>query len=174
MDERKEVPQPQGLETKEVGQNTGRAQGADAHAGATQKLAIVLPSAATLLSWLDKIAIMAHEANRLWQVLHGDPVISPTWTHAGREQQESTREGVLRIMSGEITTPEQAHESWLSSKIANGWTYGDVKDVNAKTHPCMVGYAALPIEQRAKDAIFFGVVEGLVRIATNDGGAASR
>lgn len=59
-------------------------------------------------------------------------------------------------------TPAQTHEQWLAHKQADGWVYGDVKDPRAKTHPCMVPYADLPPSQRAKDAIFVGVVRAVL------------
>jgi hypothetical protein len=49
----------------------------------------------------------------------------------------------------------------LAEKVATGWKFGLVKDPAAKEHPCMVAYAELPPEQRAKDAIFVGVVRAM-------------
>ena len=58
-------------------------------------------------------------------------------------------------------TPEDSHASWLAQKAADGWTYGRVKDPDAKRHPCMVPYNQLPAEQRAKDYLFKGVVAAM-------------
>lgn len=170
--EQKEVAQPTGIETREVGQN---AEGDFSHHSKAHSVRGVshynlrLPSPTTALSWLDKIVVIAHEANRIWQLISGDPQPSPTFADAPQDQIDSTRDGILKIMSGQIVTPEDAHNSWLDFKAASGWKYGAQKNSEAKTHPCIVAYADLPVEQRAKDAIFFGIVNGL--LAAHEGRA---
>jgi hypothetical protein len=42
-----------------------------------------------------------------------------------------------------------------------GWVYGETKDPVAKTHPCLVAYNDLPIEQQVKDHLFRAVVKAL-------------
>jgi len=49
--------------------------------------------------------------------------------------------------------------NWMKEKLENGWTFGDVKDENLKTHPCMVSYSELPQLQRTKDFIFKAIVD---------------
>ena len=51
-------------------------------------------------------------------------------------------------------TPEQSHESWYKVKEAEGWKYGEVKDMEKKEHPCFLPYEELPDEQKAKDYLF--------------------
>jgi hypothetical protein len=107
---------------------------------------------------VERIARVCHEANRAWCEATGDH--SQTgWDDAPDWQRESALKGVLGALNG--NTPEQSHESWLAEKIATGWTYGEVKDPEAKTHPCMVDYSELPREQRKKDRLFVAVVGAL-------------
>jgi hypothetical protein len=122
---------------------------------------LTLPSANTALSWIDRIAVLAHEASRIWDLLHGD-TSKPSYVNATDEARASLHQGVQDIVDGKISTPEESHEAWLRFKESGGWKYGPVKDVAARTHPCFVPYTQLPPEQRAKDAIFFGIVTGLV------------
>ena len=42
-----------------------------------------------------------------------------------------------------------------------GWVYGEHKDEQRKTHPCIVPYDELPAAQRAKDALFLANVRAL-------------
>ena len=49
----------------------------------------------------------------------------------------------------------------MASRIAEGWVWGPVKDFDKKTHPCLIPYSELPLEQQRKDAIFQGVVRGV-------------
>ncbi len=62
-----------------------------------------------------------------------------------------------KIHSGEIKGPGDAHRSWAAEKVADGWTWGKDKDPEAKTHPCLVPFELLPIEQQTKDWIFYSV-----------------
>ena len=57
--------------------------------------------------------------------------------------------------------PSHSHEEWLKEKAATGWKYGPVKDLAKKEHPCFVPYDELPPEQKAKNALFVGVVNAL-------------
>jgi hypothetical protein len=106
------------------------------------------------------MARAAHEVNRAWSRAHNDASqaswdLAPDWQHA------SAINGVQGVLAG--NTPEQSHESWLAEKQATGWTYGPVKDVSKKEHPCIVPYAELPPEQRAKDTLFVGTVRLLAK-----------
>ncbi len=46
---------------------------------------------------------------------------------------------------------ENVHEVWAAGRIAEGWTYGDIKDAAAKKTPCLVPYAALPESEKNFD-----------------------
>lgn len=43
------------------------------------------------------------------------------------------------------------HEVWAAGRMAEGWTYGPVRDDAAKTHPCLVPYEELPDSEREYD-----------------------
>lgn len=101
------------------------------------------------------LARIAHETNRAYCQSIGDNS-QPPWEQAPEWQRDSAIAGVAGALSD--YTPEQSHESWLEHKRADGWVYGPTKDPSRKQHPCMVPYADLPPEQRAKDALFTGVV----------------
>lgn len=108
---------------------------------------------------IEYVARAAHEVNRSWCQLLGDNSQLP-WEQAPAWQHESCRNGVMSVLRGEHA-PAASHEAWLSEKKAHGWTYGDVKDPVAKTHPCMVEYDKLPPEQAYKDTLFVEVVLAL-------------
>lgn len=104
------------------------------------------------------IAEVCHEANRaLQRVLGEEP--SPPWAEYPEHLRESAVRGVGAALAGQ--TPEQLHESWALDKISAGYSYGPVKDDVEKTHPCLVSYEDLPLEQRRKDYLFQGVVLSL-------------
>ena len=43
------------------------------------------------------------------------------------------------------------HEVWSAGRIADGWTYGEVRDDARKTHPCLVPYEQLPESEKEYD-----------------------
>lgn len=106
----------------------------------------------------------AHELNRAYCLSLGDDT-QPAWEDAPDWQRESAQIGVEMHLANPDATPEQSHESWLKQKVADGWVYGEVKDAEAKTHPCCVPYAELPAEQKAKDYIFRAAVHAVKAIA---------
>lgn len=111
------------------------------------------------------IAKVAHEANRAYCTAIGDDS-QPPWDQAPDWQRDSAIKGVEAHLASDLT-PQESHEAWLEHKRAEGWTYGEVKNADLKQHPCFVPYAELPIEQRAKDYIFAGVVRALAdQVAT--------
>jgi hypothetical protein len=67
--------------------------------------------------------------------------------------------GVRHVLTNPNTTPEGSHANWLKDKALDGWVWGSKKDPVLKTHPCMVAYSELPLEQRVKDSLFIAVVK---------------
>lgn len=107
------------------------------------------------------IARVCHEANRAYCQSLGDTSQLP-WDDAPEWQRESAAAGVALIALHPETTPEQSHANWLADKYEAGWTYGPVKDVEKKQHPCFMTYDALPQAQKVKDHLFGAVVRALM------------
>lgn len=49
----------------------------------------------------------------------------------------------------------------MEEKVNDGWVYGEVKDADKKTHPCIVPYNELPEFQKKKDHLFIAIVKAL-------------
>ncbi len=109
------------------------------------------------------IAQHAHEINRQYCISQGDDS-QPEWKDAPDWQRDSAINGVKMHLANPDATPEDSHVSWMAQKDAEGWVYGDVKDPEAKTHPCMMPYADLPPAQRAKDYLFRSTVHQLAAL----------
>ena len=114
---------------------------------------------------IEQIARIAHETNRAYCETLGD-MSQTRWEDAPQWQQESAIKGVQFHLDayarGHHPAPSASHDSWLAQKRADGWVYGPVKDPVAKTHPCVVPYDELPVEQRIKDYLFSAVVAAFV------------
>ena len=96
-----------------------------------------------------------YEAARLQAIAAGCPVVPEPWEERDEGFRRNMREVVGRqcgpMRSG---SPEELHGAWVQAYIDMGWTYGEVRDVEAKTHPDMVPYAQLERREQDKDAVF--------------------
>jgi hypothetical protein len=107
-----------------------------------------------------QIAQICHEANRALCESIGDFSQKP-WAHADHWQRESAIKGVIFRLENPDAPQSAQHDAWSQDKINNGWQYGEVKDPETKTHPCLVPYDQLPIEQQKKDHLFQAIVDAL-------------
>lgn len=110
---------------------------------------------------IQMIARVCHEANAAYCAFIGDSS-QPSWKDAPGWQRESAVTGVCERMKGLDAPPSNSHESWLRQKEKDGWVYGEKKDADAKTHPCMVPYGDLPTDQAVKDHLFCAICRALV------------
>jgi len=106
------------------------------------------------------IAEIAHEINKAFCEAFGD-MSQLSWKDAPNWQRISALNGVEFHLLNPDAKASHSHEEWLKEKIANGWVYGKVKDVEKKEHPCIVPFDNLPKEQQAKDFLFRAVVHNL-------------
>lgn len=106
---------------------------------------------------IERIAMRTHEINKAYCEAIGD-LSQPSWEDAPQWQKDSAIKGVQTHIENDLT-PEQSHKSWMDIKVSDGWVYGDIKDPVAKTHPCIVAYSDLPLNQKVKDHLFRAVVK---------------
>jgi hypothetical protein len=111
--------------------------------------------------FIEATAAVCHDVNRAYCASQGDHS-QPTWEDAPEWQRASAINGVKFTLENPDAPPSASHDSWLAEKRAAGWTYGPIKDPDAKQHPCFVPYNELPPEQKAKDYLFQAVVRSLL------------
>ena len=46
---------------------------------------------------------------------------------------------------------KNVHEVWADTRIQQGWTYGEQRNDELKTHPCLIPYEELPEEEKEYD-----------------------
>jgi hypothetical protein len=106
------------------------------------------------------IAKVCHDANKAYCETHGD-FSQKDWSDAEDWQRESAINGVKFRLENPEAGHDAMHNNWMKEKVDNGWVYGEVKDTDAKTHPCIVLFEQLPIFQQKKDALFSAIVDAL-------------
>lgn len=112
------------------------------------------------MNQIESIAKMCHQANAVWCELNGD-LSQKNWEDAEEWQRDSARKGVQFRLDNPNAEASAQHDAWACQKFAEGWSYGEVKDATAKTHPCLVAFEKLPEFQRKKDSLFVAIVDAL-------------
>lgn len=46
---------------------------------------------------------------------------------------------------------KNVHEVWAETRIRQGWTYGEQRNNDLKTHPCLIPYEELPESEKEYD-----------------------
>lgn len=104
---------------------------------------------------IEACAELAYTAARLYSYSLGDNSAAP-WAGAPAWLKKSVRLGVLGALKGNDAAAN--HACWLKEKLETGWVYGEVKDVEKKTHPDMVPYEQASFETRMKNQLFVAAV----------------
>lgn len=108
------------------------------------------------------IAKACHEANRVWCQANGDDS-QKHWNEAEQWQRDSAIQGVKYRINNPNAKESASHNAWMEHKIKDGWVYGETKDAEKKTHPCIVPYESLPEFQKRKDKLFTSIVDSLFK-----------
>lgn len=110
-------------------------------------------------TWITEyLARICHEANRAICVNAVDNTQVP-WDEVEDWQRQSVLDGVRYVLNNTETTPQDIHENWMNGKLEQGWKYGEVKDAQNKTHPCLVPFDELPPHEKFKDSVFVAIIK---------------
>ena len=112
---------------------------------------------------IEMTAKVCHQVNKAYCESIGD-FSQPNWEYAPDWQRQSAINGVkAHVDSGFTMKPEDSHTSWMKEKTDSGWVFGEIKDAEKKTHPCIMQYLQLPKEQRTKDFLFLEIVHAILK-----------
>lgn len=116
-----------------------------------------------------EIAEACHELNRVLMRFSGTPA-DPPW--ADITWQESAIADVAAARANPGLTPVEMHIAWVIKKHMAGWAWGPARNVEKKTHPCIVlDYNDVPLRERVKDTAWLGLIR--VMDAAGKGGTGS-
>lgn len=110
---------------------------------------------------IEKMAKVCHEINKAYCEALGDDSVLP-WDVAPTHQKLTVTNGVMFHIENLDATASASHDNWLTEKEVTGWVYGKEKDETIKTHPCMMPFDELPVDQQAKDHLFRQTVHSLM------------
>lgn len=108
----------------------------------------------------ETIAPICHQANAAWCKANGD-YSQKVWELAEEWQRDSAIKGVQFRLDNPDAKEDAQHNAWMADKVNDGWVYGETKDAEAKTHPCIVPFDQLPEFQQKKDKLFCAIVDAL-------------
>lgn len=109
---------------------------------------------------INKIAKAVHTMNQLYCQQLGD-FTQPDWADAEEWQKQSSRDAVKFHLDNPNVQTHLAHDKWVEEKQKAGWSYGPIKDVPNRKHPCMVSFFQLPPLQQNKDFLIQALVSTL-------------
>jgi len=112
------------------------------------------------LALVTAIATVCHQANKAWCEANGDNS-QKDWNEAEQWQRDSAVKGVEFRLDNPDAPESVQHDAWMADKIEDGWIYGEKKDADLKTHPCLVPFDQLPEFQQKKDKLFTAIVDAL-------------
>ena len=119
------------------------------------------------------VARVCHETNKAHCENAGD-LTQLQWEDTADWIKESAIKGVIFRLENPDAPASATHDAWYDHKVKEGWVYGEVKDAEKKTHPCLVAYDQLSVHDRLKDYLFGAVVKAHVdagvlkaRVVTN-------
>lgn len=108
----------------------------------------------------ERRAEFVYEAARLQAIAVDALIVPEPWA----EREEAFRTQFLDVIERQMgpqrsESPEELHGSWVQAYLTMGWTYGEVRDPVAKTHPDLVPFSQLEQREQDKDAVFIALCE---------------
>ena len=101
-----------------------------------------------------------YEGARIAAIAAEAPIVPEPYDDREDAFQEQFEKVIERQMGPDRSSDAaQLHQDWMDAYAKMGWVYGEVRDVEAKTHPDMVPYAELGHLECDKDAVFVALCE---------------
>lgn len=108
----------------------------------------------------ERRAVFVYEAARLQAIAVDAPVVPEPWNEREAPFRIQFREVIERQCGPDRKdSPEELHDDWVLAYATMGWTYGEVRDPVAKTHPDMVPFNMLEQREQDKDAVFVALCD---------------
>lgn len=100
-------------------------------------------------NWLRKTGIDRINALKINDVAIASEPVIPTYEPKPLDTSDVQLSEELDELAESLA--KNVHEVWSANRIAEGWTYGQVRDDVRKTHPCLIPYEDLPESEKDYD-----------------------
>ena len=107
-------------------------------------------------------ASVAYETVRKWGEVIKDPQGKVAWNLLPESEKDGYAKAVGYRIENPETTEVDMHNKWSADKFEAGWTYGEKLDFVKKTHPNLVPFEDLPVDQQMKDKLFLNVIDAIL------------
>jgi hypothetical protein len=115
----------------------------------------------------EQIAKICHEAVAAYSKSLGDSKAIPSWDKATEEEKEAVTKSVILHIGSVDAYPAENHNAWVKERVDSGWVFGEVEDEKKKTHPFILPFDQLPIEQQIKEHLLRGIVQSMIPFVKN-------
>lgn len=105
-------------------------------------------------------AKVAHEVLRVYAASLGDGSYRH-WHEALEWEKQAAINSAQQILTNPMIRPDEQHALWCRFMKGLGWTLGEEKDIEKKTHPSLVPFSNLSPELQAKPQLFIAAVLAL-------------
>ncbi len=102
------------------------------------------------------LARICHEAHLALRIGLDDSADDVHWDALPQERKDVVVNQVKLIREGK--SPAEVHQAWIDHQLAHGWRYGTSRNRIQKTHPNLVPYEKLSVEEQAKVRQAFRIV----------------
>jgi RyR domain len=108
----------------------------------------------------EDITEIAHALHVRSCQLFGDLTHSP-YRDNESEAMARFRAGIEFHLENPKASAQDAHASWMAARKAEGWTFGEKKDLRERRHPMLVPWADVPQHRRLQYELIATVVRTL-------------
>ena len=113
----------------------------------------------------EEIAAVCYSVIKEYSLSLEDPSRYPpsfTYHYLDKNIRDGYEKAIQEIKDGTRKSPEELHKKWCEDRFKDGWTFGEYKNVEKKTHPCLVDYKDLSKREKVKDTIFLEITKALI------------
>jgi hypothetical protein len=110
----------------------------------------------------EAVGRVVHEATAALKVAFSEPDSMPHWDEAPQIMRDLSVGAVRFRRANPQAAPGAQHSEWVRERTEAGWTYGPVKDSLKKTHPLMVPFEQLPVQEKIKSAVLLSIIDAML------------
>ena len=107
---------------------------------------------------LVRLAQATSDANAVFRETVCGETATP-WASMDNEERRQVVMTIASALEARYDSAEASHAAWLERKRKDGWELGETEDREKKISPYMTEWAELPMQGRAKAALFVSILK---------------